>query len=164
MEYLESNGSRVWAARTRDGMNFSSAWLAAVLSLSWNYVSPYSLSRTRGRLLLTRPVAMAETGQNDYVIRDGESPGYYFTVTSEESAHLYVVPGSNFYVKYSGARKKTKREGFVIEEMETILTCVLLSHEYVQNAGAEWRGEHRIQYCSYPSQRNHGLPNVIDLA
>lgn len=38
--------------------------------------------------------------------------------TGEVSPHFYVTPGLYLYVCYSAARKKLRRESFVVEEVK----------------------------------------------
>lgn len=48
-------------------------------------------SQTGGGWLLKGLDAEAQTGHNSSAFRDGESPGYFFIVTSQVSANLYVT-------------------------------------------------------------------------
>lgn len=84
---MESGGSRLWAAQTRVATDSWFGWLAAVLPLSDNSVPPCSLCGAGGRLLLTGRSAAAQTEHNDFLLRYGESPGYFVTVAREGIAH-----------------------------------------------------------------------------
>lgn len=72
MVYLESDGGRVWEARTRAAMDFQLGSLAAVLHLDDSLVSPCSLPRASESLLLTRQSAAAQMGHDEFVVTDGE--------------------------------------------------------------------------------------------
>lgn len=102
-------------------------------------MSPCSFPKSGRKLLLTGLGAEAQTGLNDFGVRNGDSPGYFFLVTGELSAHLHVTPGSPLYVHYKGARKKLFREAFATEEVEIPPTTVFVAHGYVQDADSEWR-------------------------
>lgn len=75
--------------------------------------------------------AEAHKKSHDFVVRNGVSQGYLFIITDEVSANLYVTPGSDLYVHYSGARKKLLKESFVMEEVDTSSTSVSVSHGHV---------------------------------
>lgn len=117
-------------------------WLEEVLHQNWNVLSSCSFSKTSERLLLTKRNADAQTGQNDFAVRERKFPGYFFTVTVELRAHLYFTPGSSLHVHHSRALKKPLRETFVMEETETMPTSVFVGHEFVQPAGSKWRRGH----------------------
>lgn len=88
MEYLESDASRVWPARTKVAMKVWLAYPAAVFNLKDNGVAPCSTSRTGARLLMEGRGVAAQTRHTDLAVRDEESPGYCFTVTNKARAHL----------------------------------------------------------------------------
>lgn len=56
-------------------------------------------------MLLTGLDAATHTGHNNFVVRDGELPGYLFTVTGEVGAHLHVTLGFYLYVHYNATEK-----------------------------------------------------------
>lgn len=90
-----------------------------------------------------------QTRNSDFAVLDRESPGPFFTVTSEVGAHLYVFLGLNLCVHYDGAQKKLLREVVIMEEAEVLPAPVFVGHGYVQQAGHEWRSEHCIWYLIY---------------
>lgn len=55
-------------------------WLATVLNLDENGVSQCSLPDTGRELLLTGRGAEAQTGHNNFVVKNGGSPGYFVLV------------------------------------------------------------------------------------
>lgn len=84
-------------------------WLAAVLNLRENEVLPCSLPKADEGLLLTGRGTKTQTGHKYFVVMDGESLGYMFTVTGEVSAHVYVTPWLHVYVHHNNAQKKLLR-------------------------------------------------------
>lgn len=62
VEYLESDGSQVCAAKTRAKMDACLGWLAAIRNLERNSVLRCSPLRTGGRLLLTGRGAKPQAG------------------------------------------------------------------------------------------------------
>lgn len=86
------------------------SWLAAVSNLSGITVLQSSRLRTGERLLLTGRSAAKQTGNKSFAVRDAESPGYFFVVTGEVSAHLYITLVSHLCVHCSAAEKKLLRE------------------------------------------------------
>lgn len=77
----------------------------------------------------------AQTEHNDSVVGEGESPGYFFTVTDEMSANLYVTLGSHLYVYYNAGRERMLRDQFVKEAVETQPKSAFVGRRYVQPAG-----------------------------
>lgn len=69
------------------------SWLAAVLNLDWNGVSPRSLPKTGEGLLLTMGIAKVQKGHNNCVARGAESLRCFCVATGEVSAHFCVFPG-----------------------------------------------------------------------
>lgn len=116
-------------------MDVSLSWLAAVVNLDETGVSPYSLSDTSRRLLLKERGEERQTGHNDYVVKDEESPRYYFTVTGEVSAHLYVTALPHLCLHYIGARKTLLTEAAEIEQVQITPTSFFVGSGYVQHAG-----------------------------
>lgn len=161
MEFLETGGSRVLAARTRAALDIWPGWLAATLSLDDGGVSPCSLHRTGGRPLLTRRSAAAHAGHSDFAVRDKESSRPFCNATGKVSSHLYVTPGSHLYVHYSAGRKKLLREAFVMKELETPPRSVSAGHGHLQHAGSGRRVEKVIRCHSYPSPESKDLPDAI---
>lgn len=161
MQYLETNGSRVWVARTRVDMNVWLCWLRAVLNLDWNGVPQCSLSKFGGRQLLTRPGAEAPTGHKGFGVKDEESPGYFFVVIDEFCAHIYVTSGSHSYIHYSGAQIELLRGSPVTKGVEILPIFFLLGHGSVQRSGSGWRAEHSLRYQSYLIPDNPDLPDAI---
>lgn len=49
----------------------------------------------------------------------------------------------------------------MMEEVETLRTFVFVTHEYVQHAGRELRGNHCIPNRSYLVLENHDRPDAI---
>lgn len=94
MAYLECNGERVWAAKSRAATD---VWLgenAAVLSLDSNGKSPCSPLRTAGRLLLTGQETEAETGTKTFCLvqRSLEDPlDFYWQKEDTSVCHLGVA-------------------------------------------------------------------------
>lgn len=105
--------------------------------------------------------SVTQTGRNYFFVRDDESPGYFFTATTEVSAHLLVTWGSHLYVNYSSAQKKLVKNAFLIEEVNISPTCVHVGHGYVPQTGSVSRGERCVWYHSYLLQKNHDLPSEI---
>lgn len=87
-------------------------------------------------MLLTTWAAAANTENINFVFRDERSLGYFFDVTGEVTAHLYVTPVSHLYVHYGGAQKKLLRETLVKEAGGTPPSSVFAGHEYVKRAVA----------------------------
>lgn len=101
---------------------------------------------------------------NDFAVRDGVSPRYFFSATRELSAHVYVTLESYFYIHYSGARERRLRKTFLIEEVKVPQTSVFAGHGLVQHAGSRWGGEHFIRYNSYLNVKDRDLPDAISFA
>lgn len=136
-------------------------WLAVVLNLDENGVSPCILPKTDERLLLTKRGAAAQAEQDSFVVKGGESLRYLFTTTVEVIAYLYVTPELHLYVHYTGVRKKLLREAFLMEEVEILPNSVFVGHGYVHHAGSEWSEDHCIQYYGYLNPKNHNLADAI---
>lgn len=75
MAYLESDGSRVWAAWTLPAVNVWFGWLVAVLDLNDNGALPCDFPRTIAIILLTGRVEATQTGHNNSVVREASSRG-----------------------------------------------------------------------------------------
>lgn len=73
----------------------------------------------------------------------------YFIAIGEVNVYLDVTPGLHFNVRYTCARKNLCRKASVMKEVQVLPTWDFVGHGYVQHAGGEWRGEHRIWYHSY---------------
>lgn len=131
MEYLERNGSRVWTARTPTAMETCFGWPAAVCNLDVSIVSPCTSPKTCGRLLLAGQVTVAQMRQTFFVVRDGDSLGYFFIAFSGMSAHLYVTSGSRLHVHYSAAREKLPREALLMQALQSLQISVLVGRGYV---------------------------------
>lgn len=65
--------------------------LVAVLNPDKSGVSPCSLTKAAGRLLLTEQDVKTQKGHSDLVVKDGELSGYLFTATGEVIADLSVT-------------------------------------------------------------------------
>lgn len=105
--------------------------------------------------------AAAQTRHNEFVVKNGLSPGYFFTATGEVGTHLYVPPGSRLFVHYSTARKNLLKEAFVMEAVEIPPRSVFAGRGYVQHAESEWCGEQCPSYHGHPTAENHDLPDAI---
>lgn len=136
MECLESDGSRVGAARTRVGMYVWLGCLAEVVNLNRISVSTRGLPKTDGRLLLTGHGAEAQTAHSYLVARDRDSSAYFFIVTDEMSAHLYVTAGWQCYLHYSSTRRKLLKDVFVTEKMKTLPISIFMGHGHVQQVAS----------------------------
>lgn len=66
---------------------------AALLDLDENGRYFCGVTVINGKLLLTGKSAKAPTGQSDFAVRSGQSPRYYFIVTGDVSAQLWVTLG-----------------------------------------------------------------------
>lgn len=42
----------------------------------------------------------AQTGHNDFIVREGKTEGYFMMVAGHESCTLKFCPGSHFYADY----------------------------------------------------------------
>lgn len=115
LEYLGSDGSRVWATRGRAALDVWLLWRAAALILNDNGVSACSLSRTGGVLLLTKRDAAPRMEHSMPAFKDEESSGHLFTAIGDVKAHLYVTPGSCRHAQYKDPQKKMLREASVVE-------------------------------------------------
>lgn len=91
MKELESDESQLCAARTRAGMDVSLGKLVAVLNLDSDDVSPCRFPRTGAGLLLTARGPNAQKRHKDFVVKEKESPRYFFTATSKVIAHFFVT-------------------------------------------------------------------------
>lgn len=151
----------MWAARARAATDVWLGWPATALNLDENEISLCNLSKISGRRLLTGRRAEAQTGHNNFVVKNGQSPRCFVTVTNEASAHLCVTLSSYICVHFSDARKKLLRKGVVMEEIGASPSFVVVGRRYVQQAGCEWRRGHRIRYHSYLTPDSHGLPNAV---
>lgn len=94
-EYLNTNESRPYAARTRAATSFWLCWLTVLSILGDNGVSPCSFPETADRLLPTGRRAAAQTRHGDFDLSDEKSPGQFFIFTGEVSVHLSATPYSH---------------------------------------------------------------------
>lgn len=106
----------------------------------------------------------AQTGHNNFAVRDGESPAYFFIATSEVRAHLDATLGLRLYTHYSDAREKLLTKALVMEKVEILPTSVFVGHGYVPPAGTEWGGEHFIRHYSYLALDNRDLSGAVAFA
>lgn len=66
--------------------------------------------------MLTGRCAKAQTGHIELAVREGETLGYFLSVTSEVSAHFYVTPCSDLYLRCSDAQKKLLKKASTMEK------------------------------------------------
>lgn len=122
--------------------------VAAVLNLARSLISRCKLSNPGEQLLLTRRSAEKRTAHNDFLVKDGGSPGYLTTVTGEVSAHISFSPGCSLYVHSRGTRKTLWREALLMVEVEVTLISVSVSPGYAQRAVGECLGKHHSLHQS----------------
>lgn len=163
-KYLKSDKSRVRPAWIRTGMDVWPGWIGAVLTLDRKTVCSCSFPKTGRRLLLKEGSAEGPKEHSSFGFKERESPGYFFIITGEVRAHLWISPRLQLYVTLSSARKKLMREAFAIKEVLFSPTFVLVGHGYVQQASSEYRRKDRIQYQSYFVTETHDLLDAVALA
>lgn len=97
----------------------------------------WSLSQNSKKLLLTWRGTTAQTGHNDFAVRDIES-SESFIATSEVGAHLCVTTGCHIYGHYTAKRKRLLREAFVVDEVGIRARHVSIGYGYAQHADSKW--------------------------
>lgn len=134
--------------------------LVARLQLDDNGKFSCILPNTGGKLV-TGKGAKAQTKHSELVARSWQSQGYSFTVTVDDSPYLYTNPRWHIYIDYHSERKKLQQRAFVIEEVEILLSFVLVRHGYVQHGGSKLSGSHCAQYDRYQIPGNGNLSDAI---
>ena len=164
MDYCERRERNVKYSERRAAMDVWIGWVVALLNLDHDVYFKSWLPGTGGRLLLTGKDADDQCGHNDFVVRDGESPGYFVIANGPHTTSLLVAPSSHKYVKYEKSRLHMLSRTLEMEEIDIPPFSLFIGHGYLQHAGAGWRGNHSIRYHTYVVPENHLLPDAIAFA
>lgn len=113
-------------------------------------------------LLTERDTETQSVSHNDFVVKDRESPGYFFIASGEVGAYLHVTTGCHLCVQESAAPNTLLGEMFVIENLANSADLRFMGHGHLRNAGNKWRREHCTRYRSSLVPENHDLSDEVD--
>lgn len=139
-------------------------WLAAVLSLNENGVSPCSFPETGVRLPLTGHRTKAQTGHNYFVVRDKESSRYFFKSYRGSECTPLCHLGLPSLCKLQWCMKNASKENMRDERNGSSADLRFVSHGSMEHAGSKWDEDHCIRYHGDLVTEIHDLPDAISFA
>lgn len=105
--YIEKNESRVKFAGGRTAFKLSTEMIGAIFALDMSGIEELYLTTTVGRYLLTGHSYPHLTGQNDFEVQEGQSPGLIVQFSGSEATCLLVCTASHTYVHHGLLRRRS---------------------------------------------------------
>jgi len=161
METLETS-EHVELAERRAHLDVWLGLLASQLNLDDNGACPSFFPRTGGRFLLSGKNCGIQVEHQDFLVDDSiSSPGYFIIVTGPEDGSLMVCPGSHKFVHYTEDEKLALGDVLKYERITIPANSVFIGHGYLQHAGDEYNGSHRMRYHVYLTPEGKTLPDAV---
>ena len=117
---------------------------------------------TGGRLLFTGKDCHAQTGHNDFFLREHHQISDCFCIlTGQEEVSLWVTDHSHTFIFYPEKTKKELIERLRMKRVTIPGNSVFFGHGYLHHAGDKYLGSHCLRYHTYFRPEKVEIPNAV---